>query len=74
MNGMKVSGLRYFFPKRIGKTQRVFHTLEQFEDYAFVKDGTIKAYEITPEAYWQKFRNMILFLFTNLCRICHREI
>ena len=50
--------LTILFPKLTGKAQRVFNTLEQFDDYAFVKDNIIKAYEITPKAYRQKFRSL----------------
>ena len=46
------------YPKFTGKAQRVFNTLEQFEDYQTVKNSIIKAHEITPEAYRQKFRGL----------------
>ena len=46
------------YPKFVGKAQRVFNTLEQFQDYDTVKASIISAYEITPEAYRQRFRNL----------------
>lgn len=50
--------LMILFPKFIGRAQRVFNTLDIFNDYKTVKDAITKAYEITPEAYRQKFRNL----------------
>ena len=46
------------YPKFTGKAQRVFNTLEQFDNYQTVKSSIISAYEITPEAYRQKFRGL----------------
>ena len=42
----------------VGKAQEIYAalTLEQSSDYAVVKEAILKAYELVPEAYRQKFR------------------
>ena len=44
----------------VGKAQEVFSLLsvEQSKDYEVVKREILKAYELVPEAYRQKFREM----------------
>ena len=44
-----------------GRAQEVYATLsvEQSKDYKFVKNAILKAYELVPEAYRQKFRNYL---------------
>lgn len=36
----------------------VFNSFEQFDDYEAVKHSIIRAYEITPEAYRQKYKSL----------------
>ena len=45
----------------VGKAREVYSTLtvEQCADYAVVRQAVLKAYELVPEAYRQKFRNSI---------------
>ena len=47
----------------VGKAQEVYSalTLEQSSDYKLVKQAILKAYELVPEAYRQKFRNFQKF-------------
>ena len=43
----------------VGKTQEIYGSLsvEQSSNYEQVKEAILKAYELVPEAYRQKFRN-----------------
>lgn len=44
-----------------GKAQEVCSalTLDQSLDYNVMKNAVLHAYELVPEAYWQKFRNLV---------------
>lgn len=43
-----------------GKAQKAYSSLNarDSQNYHKVKEAVLKAYELVPEAYWQKFRNM----------------
>ena len=45
----------------VGKAQEVFSSLDddQCESYVAVKEAVLAAYELVPEAYRQKFRNLV---------------
>ncbi len=45
----------------MGKTRDVFCALSisQCRDYEFVKERILQAYELVPEAYRQRFRNLV---------------
>ncbi len=47
--------------KLVGKAQEVCSalTLEQSLDYSVMKNAVLRAYELVPEAYRQKFRNLV---------------
>ena len=46
--------------RQTGKAQRAFSALsvEEARDYKFVKASVLRAYELVPEEYRQRFRNM----------------
>ena len=46
----------------LGKAQEIYGSLsiEQSSNYEHVKEAILKAYELVPEAYRQKFRNYYL--------------
>ncbi|VDI47275.1 Hypothetical predicted protein [Mytilus galloprovincialis] len=54
-----------------GKAAEIYsaHPSEKSSDYDMVKQEVLKAYELVPEAYRQKFRS-IKSLIRNLCGIC----
>lgn len=43
-----------------GKAQKAYSSLSVHDSQKYLKgkDAVLKAYELVPEAYWQKFRNM----------------
>ena len=47
----------------VGKAQEIYGSLsvEQSSNYAHVKEAILKAYELVPEAYRQKFRNYLKY-------------
>ena len=47
----------------VGKAQEIYGSLsvEQSSNYEHVKEAILKAYELVPEAYRQKFRNYLKF-------------
>ena len=47
----------------VGKAQEIYGSLsvEQSSDYEHVKEAILKAYELVPEAYRQKFRNYLKY-------------
>ena len=47
----------------VGKAQEIFGSLsvEQSSNYEHVKEAILKAYELVPEAYRQKFRNYLKY-------------
>ena len=47
----------------VGKAQEIYGSLsvEQSSNYEHVKDSILKAYELVPEAYRQKFRNYLKY-------------
>ena len=47
----------------VGKEQEIYDSLsvEQSSDYEHVKEAILKAYELVPEAYGQKFRNFLKY-------------
>ena len=47
----------------VGKTQEIYGSLsvEQSSNYEHVKEAILKAYELVPEAYKQKFRNYLKY-------------
>ena len=47
----------------VGKAQEIYGSLsvEQSSDYEHVKETILKAYELVPEAYRQKFRNYLKY-------------
>lgn len=56
----------------IGKAQEAYSALSPADsiDYVKVKAAVLKAYELVPEAYRQRFRNWEKRGQTNSCRIC----
>ena len=47
----------------VGKAQEIYSSLsvEQSSNYEHVKEAILKAYELVPEAYRQKFRNYLKY-------------
>ena len=47
----------------VGKAQEIYGSLsvEQSSNYEHVKEPILKAYELVPEAYRQKFRNYLKY-------------
>ena len=47
----------------VGKAQEIYGSLsvEQSSNYEHVKEAILKAYELVPEAYRQKFRNYLKY-------------
>ena len=47
----------------VGKAQEIYGSLsvEQSSDHEHVKEAILKAYELVPEAYRQKFRNYLKY-------------
>ena len=47
----------------VGKAQEIYGSLsiEQSSNYKHVKEAILKAYELVPEAYRQKFRNYLKY-------------
>ena len=47
----------------VGKAQEIYGSLsvEQSSNYEHVKEAILKAYELVPEAYTQKFRNYLKY-------------
>ena len=47
----------------VGKAQEIYGSLsvEQSSNYEYVKEAILKAYELVPEAYRQKFRNYLKY-------------
>ena len=47
----------------VGKAQEIYGSLsvEQSSNYELVKEAILKAYELVPEAYRQKFRNYLKY-------------
>jgi len=45
----------------VGKAREVYSALsvDDSGQYEIVKNATLKAYELVPEAYWQKFHNTV---------------
>ena len=48
---------------QVGKAQEIYGSLsvEQSSNYEHVKEAILKAYELVPEAYRQKFRNYLKY-------------
>ena len=53
----------------VGKAQEIYGSLsvEQSSNYEHVKEAILKAYELVPEAYRQKFRNYLKYDRKNTC-------
>ena len=47
----------------VGKAQEIYGSLsvEQSSNYEYIKEAILKAYELVPEAYRQKFRNYLKY-------------
>ena len=52
----------------VGKAQEIYGSLsvEQSSNYEHVKEAILKAYELVPEAYRQKFRNYLKYVETHV--------
>ena len=63
MNWPKESWLLLLQSVLVGKAQEIYGSLsvEQSSNYEHVKEAILKAYELVPEAYRQKFKNYLKY-------------
>ena len=59
----------------VGKAQEIYGSLsvEQSSNYEHVKEAILKAYELVPEAYRQKFRNYLKYDSKTHVEFCERK-
>ena len=55
----------------VGKAQEIYGSLsvEQSSNYEHVKEAILKAYELVPEAYRQKFRNYLKMIVKHMLNL-----
>ena len=65
LNWPKDSGVLLLQSVLVGKAQAIYCSLsvEQSSNYEHVKEAILKAYEPVPEAYRQKFRNYLKYMY-----------
>ena len=63
LNWLKESWVLLLQSVLVGKAQEIYGSLsvEQSSAYEHVKEAILKAYELVPEAYRQKFRNYLKY-------------
>ena len=63
LNWLKESWVLLLQSVLVGKAQEIYGSLsvEQSSNYEHVKEAILKAYELVPEAYRQKFRNYLKY-------------
>ena len=63
MNWPKESWVLLLQSVLVGKAQEIYASLseEQSSNHEHVQEAVLKAYELLPEAYRQKFRNYLIY-------------